>query len=38
VDVIELREGKVWRETVYWAPQFDAPEWRRPFVQVRGGE
>jgi hypothetical protein len=37
VDLIELREGKVWRETVYWAPPFDAPDWRRPFVQLRGG-
>ena len=37
VDLIELREGKVWRETVYWAPPFDAPEWRRPFVELREG-
>ena len=37
VDLIELRAGKVWRETVYWAPPFDAPEWRRPFVELREG-
>jgi len=37
VDLIELREGKVWRETVYWAPPFDAPDWRRPFVELPGG-
>jgi hypothetical protein len=23
----------VLRETVYWAPPFEAPEWRRPFVE-----
>jgi hypothetical protein len=37
VDLIELRDGKVWRETVYWAPPFDAPDWRRPFVELPGG-
>ena len=25
VDLIELRDGKVFHETVYWAPPFDAP-------------
>ena len=38
VDLIELREGKVWRETVYWAPPFDAPDWRRPFVELGSAE
>lgn len=33
VALIELREGLVHRETVYWAPPFDAPDWRRPFVE-----
>jgi hypothetical protein len=37
VDLIELRDGKVYRETVYWAPPFDAPDWRRPFVELPGG-
>jgi hypothetical protein len=37
VDLIELQDGKVIRETVYWAPPFDAPEWRRPFVELDGG-
>jgi len=32
VDLIELRDGLVLRETVYWAPPFEAPDWRRPFV------
>ena len=36
VDLIELREGMIWRETVYWAEPFDAPEWRRPFVERAG--
>jgi ketosteroid isomerase-like protein len=34
VDLIELREGRIFRETVYWAPPFDAPDWRRPFVEL----
>jgi hypothetical protein len=34
VDLIELRGGMVYHETVYWAPPFDAPEWRRPFVEM----
>ena len=38
VDLIELEDGKVHRETVYWAPPFDAPDWRRPFVTMREGD
>lgn len=34
VDLIELRDGRIYRETVYWAPPFDAPDWRRPFVEM----
>lgn len=34
VDLIELQDGLVRRETVYWAPPFEAPDWRRPFVDV----
>ena len=33
VGLIELRDGLVHRETVYWAPPFEAPDWRRPFVE-----
>jgi hypothetical protein len=33
VDLIELRDGLVHRETVYWAPPFEAPDWRAPWVQ-----
>jgi hypothetical protein len=32
VDLFELREGLVYRETVYWAPPFEAPDWRAPWV------
>jgi len=34
VDLMELRGGLVHRETVYWAPPFEAPDWRRPFVEM----
>ena len=32
VDLIELRDGLVYRETTYWAAPFDAPAWRAPWV------
>lgn len=32
VDLMELRDGKIWRETVYWASPFEAPAWRTPWV------
>ena len=32
VDLLELRDGLVHRETVYWASPFDAPAWRAPWV------
>ncbi|HUG48144.1 MAG TPA: nuclear transport factor 2 family protein [Candidatus Limnocylindria bacterium] len=31
--LIELRDGKVYCETVYWAEPFEAPEWRAQFVE-----
>jgi hypothetical protein len=36
VDMIELRDGLVHRETVYWAAPFEAPEWRAPWVERPG--
>lgn len=32
--LIELRDGKVWRETVYWAQPFEPPAWRAAFVEI----
>ena len=32
VDLMELRDGRIWRETVYWANPFAAPGWRSPWV------
>ena len=37
VSIIELKDGRVIRETTYWAPPFEAPAWRRPWVQVDHG-
>jgi ketosteroid isomerase-like protein len=34
IDLFELRDGRVWRETVYWAEPIEAPDWRRQWVQV----
>ena len=34
IDLFELRDGKVWRETVYWAEPFEAPDWRRQWVRL----
>ena len=33
VDVLEIRDGRIARETIYVAAPFEAPEWRRPFVE-----
>lgn len=33
VAFFELRDGKVYRETEYFAAPFEAPDWRRPFVE-----
>jgi ketosteroid isomerase-like protein len=32
VDLLEMRDGQVQRETVYWAAPFEAPAWRAPWV------
>ena len=29
--MIELKDGKMWRDTRYYAKPFEAPEWRHPF-------
>ena len=31
--IIELRDGKMWRDTRYYAELFEAPEWRAPWVE-----
>jgi hypothetical protein len=31
--IIELKDGKMWRETRYYAEQFEAPEWRAQSVE-----
>lgn len=36
VFVFELRDGKIARETAYWAEPFEAPEWRSAWVTVDG--
>jgi hypothetical protein len=33
VTLIELRDGKVLRETSYWAAPFEAPAWRAAWVE-----
>jgi hypothetical protein len=33
VQLLELRDGAVWRETVYWAEPFTAPDWRSRWVE-----
>ena len=33
VILLELRDGKVFRETLYWPEPFEAPEWRKPYVE-----
>jgi hypothetical protein len=31
--IIELRDGKMWRDTCYYAEPFEAPEWRAQLVE-----
>jgi hypothetical protein len=31
--IIELREGKMWRDRRYYAEPFEAPEWRAQWVE-----
>jgi hypothetical protein len=33
VAIFELRDGKVWRDTCYYAEPFEAPEWRAQLVE-----
>jgi hypothetical protein len=33
VSLIELRDGKMWRDTRYYAEPFDAPGWRSHLVE-----
>lgn len=33
VVIMELRDGKIWRDTRYYAEPFEAPEWRAPWVE-----
>ncbi|MES2211222.1 MAG: nuclear transport factor 2 family protein [Chloroflexota bacterium] len=35
---VELRDGKVYRETEYFAEPFEAPAWRSAFVERMGGD
>jgi hypothetical protein len=31
VNIYELRDGKLARSRAFFAPEFDAPDWRAPF-------
>jgi hypothetical protein len=33
VAIFELRDGKIWRDTRYYAEPFEAPEWRAHLVE-----
>jgi ketosteroid isomerase-like protein len=34
VTLFTMRAGKIWRQVDYYAPKFDAPDWRAPFVEM----
>ena len=36
INFYELRGGRLARSTTYFAPLFEAPEWRKPYVEQRG--
>ena len=33
VSIVELKEGKMWRDTRYYAEPFEGPEWRAQWVE-----
>jgi hypothetical protein len=33
VAIVELKDGKMWRDTRYFAEPFEAPEWRAHLVE-----
>ena len=33
VVIFELRDGKIWRDTRYYAKPFEAPQWRAQLVE-----
>ena len=35
VSLVEFSRGRLVKETVYFAPRFDAPEWRAPYAEKR---
>jgi len=37
VNILELRDGKVVREAIYFAEPFPAPDWRAPYVDEESG-
>lgn len=36
VTLFTVRDKKIWREVNYYAEPFEAPEWRRPYVEIEG--
>jgi hypothetical protein len=34
--IFELKDGKIWRDTRYFAEPFEAPEWRAQWVERMG--
>lgn len=34
VAFLTAKDGKIWRQTSYFAAPFEAPDWRRPFVEL----
>ena len=34
LNLVELREGRIMRARTYFAPDFDAPEWRAPYREA----
>jgi ketosteroid isomerase-like protein len=37
VNIYELRDGRIARSRAYFAPVFEAPDWRAPFREAIGG-
>jgi ketosteroid isomerase-like protein len=36
VTLFTMKDGQIWRQVDYYAPPFESPEWRAPYVELEG--
>lgn len=38
IHIGQVKDGRIWRSQVFFAPSFESPAWRAPFVEARTTE